>query len=83
MLNIMKKLADWLVEHEEKMADDCKVPDEVIEEWEETVDERLKRMEENHKTNSAQYEMLKDIKERIEEIKAKRAKECKITPKGN
>ena len=78
MLNILKKIADWLVEHEEKMAEDCKMPDEIIEEWEETVDERLKRMEEHNKTNTAQYEMLKDIKKRIEEIKAKRAKECKI-----
>ncbi len=78
MLNILKKIADWLVEHEEKMAEDCKIPDEIIEEWEETVDERLKRMEEHNKTNTAQYEMLKDIKKRIEEIKAKRAKECKI-----
>ena len=78
MLHILKKLADWLVEHEEKMAEDCKVPDEIIEEWEETVDERLKRMEEHNKTNTAQYEMLKDIKQRIKEIKTKRAKECKI-----
>ncbi len=78
MLNILKKIADWLVTNEEKMAEDCKLPDEVIDEWEETVDERLKRMEENHKINSAQYDMLKDIKKRIEEIKAKRAKECKI-----
>ena len=78
MLNILKKIADWLVTNEEKMAEDCKLPDEVINEWEETVDERLKRMEENHKINSTQYDMLKDIKKRIEEIKAKRAKECKI-----
>ena len=78
MLNILKKIADWLVEHEEKMAEDCKLPDEIIDEWEEMVDEKIKRMEEHNKTNTAQYEMLKDIKERIEEIKAKRAKECKI-----
>ena len=83
MLNILKKLADWILEHEEKIAEDCKVPNEIIEEWEETVDERLKRMKENHKTHTAQYEMLKEIKRKIEEIKAKRAKECKITPKGN
>jgi len=78
MLNVLKKIADWLIEHEEKMAEDCKLPDEIIEEWEEQVDEKIKKMEENNKTNSAQYDMLKDIKERIEEIKSKRAKECKI-----
>ena len=78
MLNVLKKIADWLIEHEEKMAEDCKLPDEIIEEWEEQVDEKIKKMEENNKTNSAQYDMLKDIKQRIEEIKSKRAKECKI-----
>ena len=78
MLNILKKIADWLVEHEEKMAEDCKLPDEVVDEWEEIVDDRIKRMEENHKSDSAQYDMLKDIKKRIEELKAKRKTECKI-----
>jgi len=78
MLNVLKKIADWLIEHEEKMAEDCKLPDEIIEEWEEQVDKKIKKMEENNKTNSAQYDMLKDIKQRIEEIKSKRAKECKI-----
>lgn len=78
MLHILKKIADWILEHEEKAAEDCRVPDEIIEEWEEIVDEKLKRMEEHHKTNNPQYEMLKDIKQKIEEIKKIRAKNCKI-----
>ncbi len=78
MLHILKKIADWLVEHEEKAAEDCKIPDEIINEWEEIVNEKLKRLEDINETNSAQYDMLKDIKQRIEEIKMHRAKECKI-----
>ncbi len=78
MLHILKKIADWLVEHEEKATEDCKIPDEIINEWEEIVNEKLKKMEKHHKTNSEEYEMLKDIKQRIEEIKKHRAKECKI-----
>ena len=78
MLNILKKIADWLVTHEEKMAEDCKIPDEIIEEWEETVNERLKRLEENNETKSAQYDMLKDIKQKIEKIKQIRKKRCQL-----
>ena len=78
MLHILKKIADWIVKNEEKAAEECKIPDEIIEEWKEIVDEKLKRMKEHNKTNSSQYEMLKDIKQRIEEIKAKRKTECKI-----
>jgi len=78
MLNIMKKIADWLVVHEEKAAEDCRVPEEIIDEWEETVDDKLNYLEKHNKTKSPQYEMLKDIKQRIEEIRKIRAKRCKI-----
>ena len=78
MLNILKKIADWIVKNEEKSAEDCRIPDEIIEEWEEIVNEKLKRLEENNETTSAQYDMLKDIKQRIEEIKKIRANKCKI-----
>jgi len=78
MLNIMKRIADWLVTHEEKAAEDCKVPQEIIDEWEEIVDEKLDYLKKHNKTNSSHYEMLKDIKQRIEEIRKVRAKSCKI-----
>jgi len=78
MLHILKKIADWLVTHEEKAAEDCRVPEDIIDEWEETVDEKLNYLEKHNKTNSPQYEMLKDIKQRIEEIRKIRAKRCKI-----
>jgi len=78
MLHILKKIADWLVVHEEKAAEDCQVPQEIIDEWEEIVDEKLSYLEKHKKTDTAQYEMLKDIKQRIEEIRKIRAKRCKI-----
>jgi len=78
MLNILKKIADWLVTHEEKAAEDCQVPQEIIDEWEETVDEKLDYLEKHNKTNSSHYEMLKDIKQRIEEIRKIRQNKCKI-----
>jgi len=78
MLNILKKIADWLVTHEEKAAEDCRVPEEIIDEWEEIVDEKLDYLEKHNKTNSSHYEMLKDIKQRIEEIRKIRQNKCKI-----
>jgi len=33
MIHIMKKIADWIIEHEEKEASDCTIPDEVLQEW--------------------------------------------------
>ena len=78
MLHILKKIADWLVVHEEKAAEDCQIPQEIIDEWEETVDEKLNHLKKHNKINTQYYEMLKDIKQRIEEIKKIRAKRCKI-----
>ena len=78
MLNILTKIADWLVTHEEKAAEDCKIPQEIIDEWEEIVDEKISYLESNNKTDSSHYEMLKDIKQRIEEIRKVRANSCKI-----
>ena len=79
MLHILKKIADWLVTHEEKAAEDCRVPQEIIDEWEEIINDKLSYLEKHNKTNSSQYEMLKDIKQRIEEIKKIRQKKCKIS----
>jgi len=76
MLHIMKKIADWIVEHEKKEATDCSIPDEVIDEWLETIEERKKKMESNHKQNTQQYEMLLDLDEKVKEIENIRHKKC-------
>jgi len=76
MIHIMRKIADWIVENEKKEATDCSIPDEVIEEWIETIDERKKRMESNGNTHTGQYEMLSDLENKVQEIKKIRAKKC-------
>ncbi|ADV45824.1 hypothetical protein [Nitratifractor salsuginis] len=80
MIHILKKIADWIVEHEEKDAEDCTVPDEVIDEWLETIEERKRRMEEHGHTHSEQYEMLLDLEKKVRHIKEIRAQKCHIKP---
>ncbi len=46
MVHILQKIADWIIEKEEKDAEDCTVPDEVVQEWLETVKEHIKHMQE-------------------------------------
>ncbi len=83
MEHILKKLADWIIEHEKKEALDCKIPDEIIEEWYDIVQERKRRMEENGGINSEQYEMLSDIEKKLQEIKSLREQKCHIPNKKN
>ena len=81
MIHVMKKIADWVVENEKKEATDCGIPDEIIDEWLKTIDERKNRMKENKKTNSSQYEMLDDLDKKVKEIEAIRTKKCHIEAK--
>ncbi|WP_456433987.1 hypothetical protein [Nitratifractor sp.] len=76
MLHIMKKIADWIVEHEKKEATDCSIPDEIIDEWHETIEERTHRMEEKGHTHSEQYEMLLDLEKRVQKIEEIRKRKC-------
>ena len=76
MMHIMKKIADWIVEHEEKEAESCSIPDEIVDEWLETIEERKQRMEAHGKTHSEQYEMLLDLEKRVKEIKEVRNRKC-------
>ena len=81
MLHIMKKIADWIVENEKKEATDCDVPDEIVDEWLETIDERKKRMEENANTHTEQFEMLQDLEKKVKKIEEIRKKKCHINTK--
>ncbi len=76
MIHVMKKIADWIVENEKREATDCAIPDEVIDEWLETIEERKKRMQEHGKTKSEQYEMLADLDEKVKEIESIRKQKC-------
>ena len=78
MVHILKKIADWIVENEKKEATKCTIPDEVIDEWLETIEDRKKRMQQNGMLKSEQYEMLTDLDEKVKEIEAIRKKKCHI-----
>ena len=78
MIHMMKRIADWIVEKEKDAATDCSVPDEIVDEWLETIEERKKRMQEHGHTHSEQYEMLLDLEKKVQEIKDVRAKKCQI-----
>jgi len=78
MIHILQKIADWIVEHEASDAEQCSVPDEIIDEWEATVDEEMRYLEEKKETDSERYAMLKDLHERIEQIREIRKKRCHI-----
>ena len=76
MVHILQKIADWIVENEEREATKCTIPDEIIDEWLETIEERKKRMQENGKETSEQYLMLQDLDKRVKEIETIRKKKC-------
>ena len=76
MIHIMKKIADWIVENEKKEALDCSIPDEILDQWLETIEERKNSMIKNGNTNSQQYDMLQDLDKKVKEIEAIRKKKC-------
>ncbi|ADN08548.1 hypothetical protein [Sulfurimonas autotrophica] len=76
MLHIMKKIAMKMLENEKKDALDCSVSDEVVDEWLDTIEERKKRMQEHHKTDTEQYDMLLGVEKEVKKIKEIRAKKC-------
>ena len=81
MVHILQKIADWIVENEEREATKCTIPDEVIDEWLETIEDRKKRMEQNGMLKSEQYAMLQDLDKRVKEIEAIRQKKCHVESK--
>ncbi|WP_024789277.1 hypothetical protein [Lebetimonas sp. JH292] len=77
MHRILAKLADWLIEKEEKEAEKCDIPDEVIDEWLEILKERKKELKETA-PHSEEYDMIKELIKKVEHIKELRAKKCAI-----
>jgi len=77
MYRILQKLADWLIEKEENSAEECKVPDEVVDEWLEILKERKEHILKEHGQDSEEYAMITDLINKVEHIKKLRQKECK------
>ncbi|QOP45811.1 hypothetical protein [Sulfurimonas paralvinellae] len=76
MLHILKAIATKMLENEKKDALDCSISDEVVDEWLDTIEERKKRMQEHHKTDTEQYDMLLGVEKEVRQIKEIRAKKC-------
>jgi hypothetical protein len=78
MHRILAKLADWLIEKEEKEAEKCDIPDEIIDEWLEVLKTRREHILKEYGENSEEYEMINDLIKKVEHIKELRAKKCEI-----
>ena len=78
MVHILTKIADWIIEHEEKEAENCTIPDEIIDEWLEDIDEHKSKMEKEGLKNSERYIMLSDLEEKVKHIKEIRQNRCAI-----
>jgi len=78
MHRILEKIADWIIEKEEKDAENCDIPDDVVDEWLEILKQRKKSALEVHGKDSEEYAMLKDLIKKVEHIKALRKKKCDI-----
>ncbi len=78
MVHILTKIADWIIEHEEKEAENCTIPDEIIDEWLENIDEHKAKLEEEGLKSSERYFMLLDLEKKVKHIKEIRQKRCKI-----
>jgi len=77
LLHILKKIATKMLENEKNDALDCGVSDEVIDEWLDTIEEHKKRMQEDHETDTQEYDMLLGIEKEVKQIKEIRLKKCK------
>lgn len=78
MHRFLTKLADWLIEKEEKDAKRCDIPDEIIDEWLDILKTRKERIIKEHGENSQEYDMINDLIKKVEHIKKLRQKKCKI-----
>lgn len=76
MVHILKKIADWIVENEKSEATKCTIPDAVIDDWLQTIEEHKAHMQKNGILQSEQYEMLQDLDRRVKEIEAIRKSKC-------
>ncbi|WP_024791740.1 hypothetical protein [Lebetimonas sp. JS138] len=80
MHTLLAKLADWLIEKEEKDAEKCDIPDEIIDEWLEILKERKKELKETA-PHSEEYDMIKELIKKVEHIKHLREKNVKLKNK--
>jgi hypothetical protein len=76
MVHILQRLADWLIEREEHEAENCAIPDEIIAEWYETLVARLAELRRDGLTETEEYRMLEDLRQRVRRIQTIRERKC-------
>jgi len=77
MTHIMRKIADWLVEEEENEAEKCSIPDEIIDEWLQTLEERIEELRRENLNETEEYAMLLDLRKRVQRIEEVRREKCR------
>ncbi|WP_024790646.1 MULTISPECIES: hypothetical protein [unclassified Lebetimonas] len=81
MHTLLAKLADWLIEKEEKDAEKCDIPDEIIDEWLEILKKRREHILKEAGKDSEEYDMIKELIKKVEHIKHLREKNVKLKNK--
>lgn len=85
MLNILRSLTDYVLQHEEKAEESCDIPDENIIDWLQQVEEEIEALSADPDRHRLRLEQLQDIRDHLKKVLEIRAAKCKSdsTQKGN
>jgi len=76
MLNILRSLTDYLLQHEEKAEESCDIPDENIRDWLQQVDDEIAALTDDPERHRLRLEQLRDIHDHLAQVLAIRASKC-------
>ncbi len=76
MLNILKSLSKYVLEHEQQEAESCAIPDESIADWIKQIDEELSFISQKPGKHINKIEQLKSIKNYLKEVRKIREQRC-------
>lgn len=80
MLNILRSLTDYLLQHEEKTEESCDIPDENIQDWLQQVDDEIAALSSQPEKHRLRLEQLRDIHDHLQQVLAIRATKCASHP---
>lgn len=82
MLNILRSLTDYLLQHEEKAEESCDIPDENIRDWLQQVDDEIAALATDPARHRLRLEQLRDIHNHLQQVLAIRAAKCNSNPES-
>ena len=82
MLNILRSLTDYLLQHEEKAEESCDIPDESIRDWLQQVDDEIAALAADPERHRLRLEQLRDIHDHLTQVLAIRASKCNANPES-